>query len=142
MTRQRRVVIDRAAVLAMVGEGATNEQIAARFGVTVRTLTRHRRNDPLFNDAIKATREAYFEANRVPHGSPSRYSHGCRCDPCRAANTERGRQQRARRYTGEIPAHVAHGSAATYANWGCRCRPCTYANAVACERRRASRAAS
>ncbi|SEF34351.1 hypothetical protein SAMN05421837_107333 [Amycolatopsis pretoriensis] len=77
------------------------------------------------------------------HGNASTYvNHGCRCQWCTAANTERGREQRRVRFASRrivdgvlvapVPQH-RHGIANTYTNWGCRCAPCAGAH------RRASR---
>jgi len=30
----------------------------------------------------------------VPHGKPSRYKNGCRCNPCKEANTKYERERR------------------------------------------------
>lgn len=56
-------------------------------------------------------------------GSGMEYaSYGCRCQECRAVNTERARKRREERdlsqFTGE------HGKPSTYSNWSCRCEPC------------------
>lgn len=50
------------------------------------------------------------------HGTLSRYQAGCRCDPCRAANRERGRALKGR----TPPNHGYSG----YVNYGCRCQVC------------------
>lgn len=68
------------------------------------------------------------------HGLASTYRNqrsACRCDLCRAANTERSRLERAIRAArvDEVPPE-AHGRLSTYKNWGCRCGLCTAANAV------------
>ena len=63
----------------------------------------------------------------ITHGLASTYrSCGCRCDPCRAANTERTRIERQRREErlarGEVT--VQHGKTSTYTNYRCRCDDC------------------
>lgn len=70
------------------------------------------------------------------HGTASGYrTRGCRCDPCTAANRERGRRTR------EMPIRAdKHGTLLNYAR-GCRCPAC-YAAMVAKNRlTRARRAA-
>jgi hypothetical protein len=72
----------------------------------------------------------------------------CRCDVCRAANTEWQRRRRAerRKELAAGTAHPEHGKASTYENWGCRCRSCTTAHnadtLANSRRRRAARGAS
>ena len=55
------------------------------------------------------------------------YRRGCRCDICRAANTERCAEYRAKRLeraaSDGVPDDVEHGHSA-YQNWGCRCDIC------------------
>lgn len=51
------------------------------------------------------------------HGLLSTYRHGCRCEPCRAANRNKDRAAR-RKTSGRT-----HGRISTY-NAGCRCEPC------------------
>jgi hypothetical protein len=79
------------------------------------------------------------------------YEAGCRCDTCRAANTERVvRRQHERRAARQlingrlvapVPPH-RHGLASTYVNWSCRCEPCTQAGAKRNAADRARRAAT
>jgi hypothetical protein len=65
------------------------------------------------------------------HGTPAKYSQGCRCTKCRDANTARCRSQQRRRVSDPEGADRAgHGKASTYQNYGCRCRPCTDANSA------------
>lgn len=95
------------------------------------------------------------KTNKLPpeqwkHGTRSTYlSHGCRCDECRAANTQWSRDLRERKRRGEhvAPRQLAdgerpilagnrkHGSAHTY-GLGCRCQPCTEAKAEKVRRER------
>lgn len=66
----------------------------------------------------------------INHGTAVAYrKHKCRCDTCRAGNT-----QRAAEWTGKARASFArgekdvpHGLASTYGRYGCRCRACTTA---------------
>jgi hypothetical protein len=58
------------------------------------------------------------------HGTSSRYGAGCRCAPCRAANTARYHENTELRRGALASAAVTHGSGSTYRNWGCRCEPC------------------
>lgn len=66
-----------------------------------------------------------------------RYSHGCRCEVCRAAKAAYLRRRRAvaaalaRKHTNGGWRHLAqgvtHGTAFVYKDAGCRCGPCTEA---------------
>ena len=58
----------------------------------------------------------------MQHGKPATYrAGGCRCEPCKVANTEDCRQRRkARAARTDAP----HGTITGYANWDCRCEPC------------------
>lgn len=67
----------------------------------------------------------------VQHGTTASYRRGCRCDDCRAANTECHRELRAKRKARKTPEAIEHGKGA-YVNWGCRCEVCTKANSEAC----------
>lgn len=77
----------------------------------------------------RALRHAKLESGEAtpPHGSASTYLHyQCRCDPCKAANTERCRElqrRRAERLRAD-PTLAKHGKESTYVNWGCRCLKC------------------
>jgi hypothetical protein len=64
------------------------------------------------------------------HGTTYSYTHGCRCDDCRAANAKphRRRRERGQRMDGTIP----HGTNGGYSNYDCRCRPCTDAHVRVC----------
>lgn len=55
------------------------------------------------------------------HGTYSRYSHGCRCVPCKQAASAYSQQLRRRVVSALVPGHT--GSYASYSN-GCRCEPC------------------
>lgn len=72
------------------------------------------------------------------HGTLRRFNKGCRCAPCRRANSRYVMHLRAVRITKPIPDHVPHGAYSTYVNYACRCDPCRGANA---EARRAQRRA-
>lgn len=62
-------------------------------------------------------------------GSGTAYAnYGCRCDECKAANSERTKRRRLERYQETAPPG-AHGKYSTYSNWGCRCEPCSLAGA-------------
>jgi len=60
--------------------------------------------------------------SRDNHGSETRYSRGCRCEPCRRAAAD----ARARRRL--MPAVSRHGVYSSYSN-GCRCDECRAAYA-------------
>lgn len=79
------------------------------------------------------------------HGASKYANDGCRCDTCKAANTERiSRRTRVRMEQLVISgngrpltlAEVEHGYSA-YKNWGCRCEVCTAANSAKSAARRA-----
>ncbi|QFG12120.1 helix-turn-helix DNA binding domain [Arthrobacter phage Racecar] len=67
-------------------------------------------------------REGIVKAKVQRHGRATDYNMGCRCDLCRAANTERmaklaiDRQAR--------PEDIPHGTESGYVNWYCRCDEC------------------
>lgn len=94
----------------------------------------------LEGDALSRTRRRDTQGVTEPdHGTVTRYKYrGCRCDPCRAANTADVRVQRLRRAEAEPPKHGESG----YNNHGCRCGVCRAAVAAAARRRRATKAAS
>lgn len=87
-----------------------------------------------------------MRTKQVNHGSPGAYAHDrCRCDVCRAGNTLRYRELRARRAANRVVVDgrlvvvdptVPHGERSTYQNWLCRCPSCTAAQARSSQRRR------
>lgn len=63
------------------------------------------------------------------HGRLWTYGHhGCRCDECRAANTEAVAKVRAKLFEADR-ALVPHGVGG-YQNWGCRCEVCSAAHSA------------
>lgn len=63
------------------------------------------------------------------HGTINAYGyHGCRCDRCKAANTEAQQEARDRRQLAEVPPEV-HGTENGYSNYRCRCDRCKAAHA-------------
>jgi hypothetical protein len=64
------------------------------------------------------------------HGTERAYKTGCRCDACRAANTEACYRRHMRMVNKGLsdgdPRHGTHGG---YTNWGCRCPDCIVAGA-------------
>lgn len=80
------------AIIALAAEGATNQQIADHFGITVRTFDRDRAKHPALNDGIKAVRAEYYAALLLPCGTYAAYRRGCRCWACLDANADRGRE--------------------------------------------------
>lgn len=95
MTKAR---LSREVIVAMAGDGATNQQIAHAMGITVRTLDRDRAKDPGFNAELIAAREVYVREHVLaPCGTPSAYNRHCRYgepidDACRAASTDAHRE--------------------------------------------------
>lgn len=88
------VKIDHNQLLALVRDGATNDELAAALHTTTRTLTRYRMKHPELNTAIKEIRDARLDDARSPCGTSASYARGCRCDPCTAANSTRCRNDR------------------------------------------------
>lgn len=75
------------------------------------------------------------------HGTTTGYGYGCRCDECRAANTEAMRAANARRRAAlaVTAPTLKHGTKGAYSNHGCRCEACVEAVREA-NRKRPSRA--
>lgn len=71
------------------------------------------------------------------HGKVWSYNHGCRCQDCRDASTERRRQQRSawKKRLDEAP----HGTISGYGNWYCRCELCTARWSLYMQQQRAAR---
>jgi transcriptional regulator with XRE-family HTH domain len=64
------------------------------------------------------------------HGTPYRYSRGCRCDECKEAQRELRRQMKER-------GPKKHGTMSAYTNYSCRCTKCKrWAKRNYAERRR------
>lgn len=76
------------------------------------------------------------------HGEFGRYSQGCRCDECRAANSERCGARRQQAKTDPSRADRAgHGKASTYKNHSCRCKECCAAHSQQMKEYKAARRA-
>lgn len=76
-----------------------------------------------------------------PCGTAATYNRGCRCEACRAANTERHRDYMQRRQVGGLkPVREAeHGRGLyLYVAHGCRCEPCRKAKSQSDTEYRAS----
>lgn len=73
----------------------------------------------------------------TPHGY-NRYTHGCRCEECRAAKATYMRDKRARaRAVGQrVVEGIKHGTAG-YKDHLCRCETCLGAKTAEWERRKA-----
>jgi hypothetical protein len=57
------------------------------------------------------------------HGTVNAYTnYGCRCGPCKAAQSEENRRQYEKRKARSDQA--PHGTVSAYTNWGCRCLDC------------------
>ena len=105
----------------LAASGMSDAKIAEHYGVASRTILRWR--------IIHDIPSAWAPVQTAEHGgSGARYARGCRCQPCREANTRRAMRRRQERRalaaSGSIPETVRHGSAATAGNWGCRCDLC------------------
>jgi hypothetical protein len=71
------------------------------------------------------------------HGKIGGYTnHRCRCERCRAANTQRQRDLRSGRSGRQV---IPHGTDNGYTNYGCRCQSCRQARARAKKRERESK---
>ncbi|GAA4929055.1 hypothetical protein GCM10023224_05590 [Streptomonospora halophila] len=74
-------------VAALATQSYSDVAIAEHLGINRDTVARYRR----------ATQPDQ-EDRPIPHGTPGGYTHhGCRCDPCTAANRENCRRTRAAR---------------------------------------------
>ena len=62
----------------LVADGYSDAQIAARFNVSAKSVTRWRRSAGL---------RSLWTPPPAEHGERSRYTAGCRCEACKAANT-------------------------------------------------------
>lgn len=93
------------------------EPITGRTGRTDRTARR------TGNLPAPAPGES-LAADDPRHGTATGYGYGCRCDRCRAANTEKNRVLRAERKDGLAPDDHRHGTPRGYDWWGCRCDAC------------------
>lgn len=108
----------------LVDEKLSDSQIATALGVSSRTVLRWRNAEDL---------PSQWEPTLSPHGTPSSYLRGCRCEPCTKANTEY-----CRRYTGAKPrTEPAHGTLSRYQRGVCRCDECKAAGAAHWKARRA-----
>lgn len=141
MSGQSKLAItDEPILLELVAAGIADRFIAERFGVNVRTVERWRERRGLPSN--------WKPARTDRHGTPSRYSDGCRCDLCRDAHRIKVAARRKVRAVDTrangLPAHVPHGLNA-YTNWGCLCDVCRKAGAdrnARDEQRRKERARS
>lgn len=77
-------------------------------------------------------------AKAIPHGTPSGYTyHKCRCDECKAAESEYQSLRRASRPENYRPSTlIRHGTQSGYNTHGCRCEECRSAKAKAAQRSR------
>lgn len=118
------------------------EQIAERYGITRQAVDLWTRK-PTFPQAlidfhgriwawpdVAAWRDAHPPRERVKHGSKTKYNRGCRCDECRAANTEHHRRRLAA-HPGLPEGDPRHGTKNGYCNYACRCGPCKVAGSLA-----------
>jgi Fe-S cluster assembly iron-binding protein IscA len=78
---------------------------------------------------------ARVEQNKNNHGTEYTYKYyGCRCDLCKAANTQAMAERRSRvRLTVDLnSADIIHGTTNTYRYYGCRCDKCKEAHRISC----------
>lgn len=87
-----------------------------------------------------------MDVKDIKHGTPSAYNWGCSCNLCKACNTQRQRDRRARTRTLRklingrwVSPYAEHGTLNGYCNWQCRCAPCTEVHSSACRDRRLRR---
>jgi hypothetical protein len=73
------------------------------------------------------TRKLPFDSPEFPHGERRGYARGCKCAPCRAANSADRTRLRRDRAQRQAPENVPHGYS-RYINWSCRCEVCKTAN--------------
>lgn len=111
---------------ANVQDGLSDTELARRYGVSTKTISRWR---AAFGLASR------WEPSRLGHGTVAEYARGCRCEPCTEANRESHARTVARMKAKGLPeGDPRHGRYATYQSWGCRCVPCA---AAASQRNRA-----
>lgn len=77
-----------------------------------------------------------------PHGHPTVYARGCRCDECRNGERDRIREWRSTRQWKLADADPRHGTTNGYFNLRCRCADCKAAGAEANRRQHARRNAA
>ncbi|MFI0156265.1 hypothetical protein [Streptomyces lydicus] len=86
--------------LRLVADGVPVGEAAAKVGVGRKTpsqlAARNRRFAAALADAKTTGREARFAPERLTHGDPATYNHGCRCTRCTAAATRARAESRAR----------------------------------------------
>lgn len=85
------------ALAKQVHDGLSDPAIAKLYGVDPRTVLRWRQRYGLLS---------HWEPDRAAHGTPSRYSSGCNCGPCRAAHGVIQKGRRARNQAATIAAGV------------------------------------
>lgn len=106
------------------GEGLSDEELGAYYGVTAGTIEKWRKRERILRPRGAARTDP-------PHGTALKYRHGCRCTDCRAASAAEKLAFIARqRATGLKPGDPRHGTAVGASNWGCRCSDCRAALAV------------
>jgi hypothetical protein len=124
----------------------------ARLGEKNKRLTRQVRELRQSRDEwrakarTRARRPLPLAPDDPRHGTLNGYANlGCRCDQCRAANTDycRAYQHRAGRHKPYAEwlasvegCHVPHGTETRYTQGGCRCEDCKRAASTARNRRR------
>lgn len=100
------------------GESTLKEE-AARLGKDPETL-----RTALWRRGYKD-----FPRRMAEHGTVARYSRGCHCEQCRAAN-----RRKTSSYLGKEPPN--HGTNSGYSNYQCKCQPCLEAGRAYQRKRR------
>lgn len=117
---------------SMIDQGASRSDIATSEGIRPNSVSIRARELGLDTSA--------WRHKAAPlHGTPSRYSRGCRCELCSQANASRAAEMRQRGLP--APDDPRHGTRSGYINWGCRCEACRRAGSEANRAYRARRVA-
>lgn len=115
--------LNRLWALDLFSRGLNQLQAAREMGISSRTIIRWLDHDEEAHREFERTRPV----PEVIHGTASAYRrHGCRCDLCKAAQTETHRDWKDR-VAGKPPTHGLNG----YTNYRCRCEVCKEAGSVA-----------
>lgn len=112
---------NRSTVLPLANAGMTLQEISIETGLS--------------EDQIKLVAEKHqIEIARTPfkyqqHGNPQSYNRGCRCEHCKASNSQRATEYRDGLLDRSMP-EASHGTNAGYVQWACRCERCKEAGVI------------